>query len=401
MNPGATGHRGAALLAILAILGVAALYYALAGLGADRVLLARDRITQDALSRAKQALIGRAAADGNRPGSLPCPDLVTNIPGNNVPGDGIADMLSGNDCPAYVGRLPWRTLGLEKLVDGQGETLWYALSPSLRDDNSAEPINADTALALTLDGKAGRAALVFAPGAPTAGQRGRPSHNPADYLDGGNADGDFLFVSGPQGVGFNDRVLAISRDELFRPVQSRVAREAMGALAKYYCGSWNVAPGGGCLWWWGGNRRFPYANPWGYSRGSTGCAEELRKGELPLTSCNEDDPPLDTLPSWFAANRWETLIYYAVSDACSPGHPYCSGTAYLTVGSNTHVKAALVAAGGTIVEAPFPASKGAAQVRPSLAVRDYLDSVDNADGNDIFALPTAGPSDNDQIFIVP
>lgn len=389
MTPGtgrlARFQRGVALLAILALLGVGALYYALSGIGADRIVLARDRITQDALSRAKRALIARAATDGNRPGSLPCPDRVTNIPGSNVPGDGIADMLSGNDCPAYIGRLPWRTLGLEKLVDGQGELLWYALSRSLRDDNSAEPINTDTALSLSLDGRSGLAALVFAPGTPTANQTGRPSHNLADYLDGGNADGDALFVSGPQGPNLNDRILAISRDELFRPVQSRIAGEIGKALAEYYST----------------HRYFPYANPWGYSKGLAGCTQVLRHGELPLTSCNIDNPAIDTLPSWFSKNRWETQIYYAVSKACSPAHPNCSGSAYLTVGAKTNTKAALIAVGGTIAEAPFPPSKGAAQVRPSLALQDYLDSIDNADGDDTFSLPTASPSDNDQIFIVP
>src|SRR5688500_12124286 len=49
-----------------------------------------------AIAEAKQALIGRAAADDDRPGSLPCPDAVTNLPAAippNVPNDGIADVL--------------------------------------------------------------------------------------------------------------------------------------------------------------------------------------------------------------------------------------------------------------------------------------------------------------------
>lgn len=378
-------QRGVALLALLALLGVGTLYYALTGLSTTPISQARNRLTQDALAKAKGALIARAATDGNRPGSLPCPDRVTNIPANNVPGDGIADMLAGNDCPAYIGRLPWRTLGLEKLVDGHGETLWYALSPSLRDDDSAEPINADTVLTLSLDGKAGLAALVFAPGPPTASQTGRSNHNPADYLDGSNADSDLFFASGLQGPDFNDRVLAISRDELFRPVQSRVAGEVRKTLAEYYST----------------HHYFPYANPWGYSKGLAGCAKELRQGELPLESCNEDIPAFDTLPNWFSRNRWETLIYYALSKACSPAHPNCSGSGYLSVGSNAQAKAALVAVGGPIAEAPFPAAKGAAQVRPSLILWDYLDSVDNADGNDIFSLTFPSASENDQISIVP
>ena len=145
---------------------------------------------------AKQALIGRAATDANRPGSLPCPDRD---------GDGIADLFAGSNCPAYIGRLPWKTLDLPEFRDGYGETLWYALSPGLRDQLLAQPINGQKPLELRYDGQANIAAIVFSPGPPQAGQSGRPSIVVGDYLDGSNQDGDFDYVSGPLSATFNDQ----------------------------------------------------------------------------------------------------------------------------------------------------------------------------------------------------
>ena len=178
-----------------------------------------DAVTARTMAQAKEALIGRAAADMNRPGSLPCPD---------VDNDGVAELLPGNNCPSYVGRLPWKTLDIPEPLDGNGDRLWYALSPGLRDNPLAQPINPSKALELTLDGVANVAAIVFSPGTPLASQTGRPGNSLADYLDGSNAAGDADYVSGAVSALFNDRVLAITRDELFRVVNRRVLAEIRG-----------------------------------------------------------------------------------------------------------------------------------------------------------------------------
>src|SRR5688572_8050210 len=94
-----------------------------------------DARTRAVLDEARQALIGRAIADANRPGSLPCPD------GDD---DGSADLFVGSACASYIGRLPWRTLGIGDLRDDAGERLWYVLSPAFRDHPSAPPLNSDT-----------------------------------------------------------------------------------------------------------------------------------------------------------------------------------------------------------------------------------------------------------------
>ncbi|HTP97527.1 MAG TPA: hypothetical protein VMK05_16870, partial [Burkholderiales bacterium] len=216
-NPGLGRRReqGQAFLATVLLVGLAAaaVVYALAS--PNNVTLDSDKKTMNALAQARDALIGRAAADGSIPGSLPCPDLLTNNGTSNVPNDGVADLLAGNDCPSYVGRLPWRTLGLPDLRDGYGERLWYALSRNFRDDSSASPLNSDSAGQLTIQDGAGNTlasnviAIVFAAGPPIGTQvrDAANQNNVANYLEGENANGappsDNLFVSALASSTFN------------------------------------------------------------------------------------------------------------------------------------------------------------------------------------------------------
>ena len=128
-------QRGAAALILLALFTVVLLGVLLTTARGDEDKLERDRRTLDALNQARLALIDYAVtvpltaatcvAPGNncvRPGDLPCPDL------NN---DGLAEATCSGTT-ARIGRLPWRTLGLPDLRDGNGERLWYALSTSFK-----------------------------------------------------------------------------------------------------------------------------------------------------------------------------------------------------------------------------------------------------------------------------
>ena len=128
-------QRGQAAFLVVMLFGLAAALLVYGMVDTTSAALRRDRDTAAAFAQAKQALIGRAVADDNRPGSLPCPDTDN---------DGSAETFVGADCPSYIGRLPWRTLGLPDLRDASGERLWYVLSPRFRDNSAAEPINSDT-----------------------------------------------------------------------------------------------------------------------------------------------------------------------------------------------------------------------------------------------------------------
>jgi len=117
-------------------------------------------------------------------------------------------------------------------------------------------------------------------------------------------------------------------------------------------------------------------------------------GSATRTSCV--DPVFNTggsqLPTWIMTNRWYDYFYYASSRTGIK----------LTGGSKTNVDSLLIGTGRSIV-APFSvASKGGAQSRPSCAVNDYLDSVENANADQIFDRQniTRTPNYNDHTYIV-
>ena len=234
-------QRGVALWMLLILVAMAGGYAFYRSANSQFSKTGQEAKIATALVRAKEALLARAVTDDNRPGSLPCPDLVTNSQGlNNIPGDGKADMFAMTQCPSYVGWLPWVTLDLPELTDDAGTRLWYVLSPALKDDDSAHPINSDTTMALEVDGNSDIAALIIAPRAPLGSQT-RPSNNPADYLDGENGNGnDHKYATGPRSDNFNDVVLVITRQELMAAVEKRVANEVNSCLNQHAASSANT-----------------------------------------------------------------------------------------------------------------------------------------------------------------
>lgn len=190
-----------------------------------------DQRTAAALAQAREALIGRAVADKERPGSLPCPDF-----------DNDGEATNGS-CSVTVGRLPWKTLDLPDLRDGEGNRLWYTLASELRDNGLAQ-INPTFTLDLSLDGTANIAAIVFSAGPPLSGQNGRPSNDIGDYLDGTNKTGG-TYVSGPASSVFNDKTIAISREQLFSVVNRGILGLLGAGLDKYYAANANLYPANG------------------------------------------------------------------------------------------------------------------------------------------------------------
>ncbi|MDD2776154.1 MAG: hypothetical protein PHU06_09370 [Gallionella sp.] len=238
---------GAALLVMLVILVLGALTLFVNTLNSAAINQARQAQTEAALALAKDALIGRALSNPNMPASLPCPDLVTHLAGNNMPNDGVADLFNGNDCPSYIGRFPWRTLGLGDVRDGWGERLWYVLSPNMRDDESAKPLNSDTAGQLSLQGDMPQSpllAMVFSANVPLDGQaRSSANENSvAHYLEGENSNGDTIFSRLASTTQFNDVSISLSADQLFPLVEKRVLREIRVCLDDYAAASGGKYP---------------------------------------------------------------------------------------------------------------------------------------------------------------
>lgn len=287
-------QRGAALMVMLVIMiiGVAAIL--VSSLNSSSLQIARDKTNAAALVQAKEALIGRAVADLTSPGSLPCPD--TND-------DGAAESpvgQPGGNCPSYIGRLPWKTLGLPDLRDGSGERLWYALSPNFRDYVTLNPINSNSVGTLVVYDNSGvtlltppgseAIAIVFAPGDIVASQQRdlANQNSPQNYLDLGpnsrnNATATGPFIVADKTNSFNDRLMIIGTGDLIPTVEMRVAREAKSCLDNYA-----VSSAG----------KYPWAVPVSDTTGYTG-AMATYFGRLSTQPSNitsgTNDPSVDAL----------------------------------------------------------------------------------------------------------
>ena len=97
-------QRGVALWMLLILLATAGGYLFYRGNNLEFSSARQRSEVANTLTRAKKTLIAYAITHADRPGSLPCPDLITDSDGwSNHPGDGKADVFTTNPCPNYVG----------------------------------------------------------------------------------------------------------------------------------------------------------------------------------------------------------------------------------------------------------------------------------------------------------
>ena len=228
---GLFAEQGTVLINLVFLLSMAFIAYSIRGLSPVSSLAYRQQKTQQALEEAKQALIGWAALQAT-PGQLPCPEDVTLVGTLN---EGSAKS-SCNALPA-LGRLPWKSLGIGDIRDGNGDKLWYVISAGFR----SSPINLNTQAQLSVDGVANAAvAIIFSAGTALNGQiRNSASATVAkQYLDLGNSDGDANFISTASSATFNDQLKLITKADLFKVVAYRVLGEIRGdsaqGLGKFY-----------------------------------------------------------------------------------------------------------------------------------------------------------------------
>ena len=303
-------QRGAALLVLLAVLVLGASWFLVSRLDAlsAGIFTASNRNHNAlVLSQAKQALIGyvamNAAQSGeNNPGRFPCPEGAALV---GTSAEGIsAPYVGPPNAPtcATVGRLPWRTLGLDKLVDSSAEPLWYVVSPGwqLVTSTTTLTINSNTIGQLNVDGQANAAvALIIAPGAAmnvaasagcTARNQARsapaPTMDARDYIECFNTGTSTFATTGPT-TSFNDQVVRITAADVMPGIEaaiaSRVEREIAPLLRGVYAtNSWgaNVSAG---------NPVYPFAAPFAdpsltasYQSSSASCAGGVCKGLLPV-----------------------------------------------------------------------------------------------------------------------
>ena len=319
-------HRGYVAIILIALIFTAGASWFMTSLGAGSVRNERERKIAAVLAQAKKALLARATVDASLPGSLPCPDLVTHIAGTNVPDDGIADLFAGTNCPSYVGRLPWRTLGLADLRDPDGERLWYALSPNFRDYASQVLINDATAGTLSISGASALnnvVAVVFAPGAPLSAQSRSGTanqNNVVNYLEGANASGGTTFVSQPPNANLNDRLVTITVADLISFVERRVASEITLGLNRYFLAA-SMLPNPALVTDFSCQ---PHGDPDLCLPSPT-----TVPGFLPRNLSPGAGWPGSTFPNWFNSN-WRTSVGYTVAPECT-SLPPCLSTTFSAV----------------------------------------------------------------------
>jgi len=342
-------QRGLAMLALVAIVVMGSLYWLMSGLAqpANRTAAKRAQNAK-VLQNAKAALIGyvamNAATPGatftdDNPGSLPCPEAPGNV--GNPAQEGIAASVCGS-LPA-VGRLPWRTLGIDKPLDASSEPLWYIVSPGWVRTTPSGPgantiINSNTAGQLTVDGIEA-VAVIIAPGERlnipgsancVARNQARSAPSPAidyrDYLDCHNATpADLTFMSSDPVGPFNDQVLALTTVEILPVIEAAVAQRFERVFAPQIVGAYSNIDGTNGAWPTTGSV-LPFAVPLTdpttsnlkgtrTSSGGPGTTGTFQ-GLLPLnrvrTRCTPVSPATECTPA-----------------ACTPGQGCDSSTAFI------------------------------------------------------------------------
>lgn len=271
----------------------------------------REVQTGKTLSAAKQALLAYVAQHAARdtttvPGQLPCPEslLLTN--------PGYASSSCGNG--AVVGRLPWRTLGIDEMRDGYGEPLWYALSAGFRE----APVNFSSVGQLSYNGAANAAvAVIIAPG-PALNAGGCNTTNqlavanrytaplvPANFLECGNASGSYADATSTWN---NDRVITITAaewaDAIAPAVADRLQREVAVALR-----NWDALEFAATGRSWGvthGLEYLPYASDWGNPTTTDYCGnQDTLSGLIPLDpTCYNNGWSVDNVSTGGLLDIW-------------------------------------------------------------------------------------------------
>ena len=380
----ANRQSGIALIVVLVLLGLLVGVLAVGFTGDLIRQNKRDQQTADALAQAKEALIGYAAnyRDRNSPpsrvfGYLPCPDDLAAL-GT----EGAEDPSCGTKDVTVIGRLPWKSLGVSALRDGQGECLWYAVSGNFKANPPTDLLNWDTnglLEVMTPDGTtffAGAtasnraAAVIFAPGAIIQGQDRTPVAN-APTCQGNYTAANYLDTDLPSGIDnasanptanaltrfiaalnsdnttvmnarFNDKLLFITPTEIFSRAQKRsdflsyltdsttgLLRLSADCIARY---STTNSPAN--------NQALPWAAPVALSNYSLANfyhdASGTLAGRLPYDIDNTVAVVPNSLPgpgnvlltscqNWTTVDEfwrnWKDHLFYVIADAHKPGSP--------------------------------------------------------------------------------
>lgn len=342
---------------VIMVMGIAAAL--VNSLSITALKTARQETTSNALAQAKDALIGYAVKDSNRPGELPCPDInddgIISISGSNTD-------YSGSNCINLIGRLPWKTLGLPDLRDSNGERLWYALSDPFHANGTAI-LNSDTAGNLTVGGTTAASnviAIVFAPGNALSGQSRSATQTATctttgstiaaslcatNYLEGSNANlstpttPNTNYQTAAASTTFNDQVIIITRDQLFPAVEMRIAREAKACLDNYAASSANKYP-----WAASVTDTTSYTSTYNTYFGRLSTTPSNAASGSTDSSMSTVWPSSCTLFTSSYWTSWRNLVFYQVANGYQPGgSTSCTPNCITINNSGAYLAATLVA----------------------------------------------------------
>jgi hypothetical protein len=303
------GQQGAALVVFVAVLVLGVAWFAVGALGkAAPARAEREAKTGLALQAAKQALLAyvasRAADAGEAsPGRLPCPERL------DAPGTANAGIAPPS--PSYrpcgsVGRLPWKTLGVDQIRDGYGEPLWYAVAIgtwALVEPATSLTINPATANQLPYEGAANAVvAVIIAPGVAlnTMSQPGTPPspcvkvNQLADRYTVPYVVGSFLECGNSSGANYalgaapwsNDRTISITAREVMDAIAGAVADRLQRQVAPAL-NEWR-ATASTANW---GSSFLPYASTFTAPASNDLCGDfDVLEGLMPVAS----SPACDT-----------------------------------------------------------------------------------------------------------
>jgi hypothetical protein len=227
------------------------------------------------------------------PGTLPCPEDVTLV-GTFNEGNSRATCNEVNP----IGRLPWKTLGIGDIRDGNGDKLWYAISSGFR----SKPINLNTSATLSVNSQASRVvAITFSAGSPLTSQKRINQTDIAQYLDLSNVNGVPTFLMGKAKEDFNDRLLFLTKDDLFNAVSMRVLGDIRGTAGQ-----------GGLVDFYFKNGFYPYAD----SNGD-GQADSMSLNGNPSYEgvVGRDLAFVSDIKTMLKDNGWPVFISYQMNSA--------------------------------------------------------------------------------------
>lgn len=250
-------QTGLSLIFFALILVIASISALFAYMDSGAVKNAREQKTANALAEAKAGLVGFfvKSSDISSLSRMPNPDIRL----SPVIPEGSESAPAGVTNNSVIGKFPWRSLDMPPLKDGYGECLWYAVSGHFKKNPpSSVLLNWDTRGQIDVIDENGSvlfenlAAIILSAGVPLSEQD--RSNGDADLVQcGGNYDvknyldtydeanailgevnyfpdsfnnrqaADALnkrFVFAQNG-NYNDRIVTISVDDLFKPIIRR------------------------------------------------------------------------------------------------------------------------------------------------------------------------------------